>query len=581
MRLNYWLGDIVVRICQAAKCDVRSRRSRPAVSRLQIEPLEDRTLLSTVYAANDAFMTMHDQLMTVSASGVLMNDTTSDAQSGPLSASLVTGPANGSLSFSSDGSFVYVPETGFVGTASFTYQASDGTDFSNVATVSISVINSAPHAENDSYGTPHDQPFSVSAPGVLSNDYDMEGDPITPTVVSGTSHGALMLHSDGSFTYTPNAFYVGSDSFTYKLSDGIADSSTATVTITMTNNPPVATNDLAAVMMDEATPSPVAIHVLDNDFDLDGDDFYITGVSSSVEGASLSIDSSGTFIWYTPPTFAETEATIGGEVPADFDIPEQSEGAETTSSNDGIEPFTDSFQYTITGLGGTSTAFVQVRGNAPLSWEYKISPQFDTKDEVKIDGKFGYEAHLKQSIGKNARGARLPEQTWQQNLYSAKYLYLSASNELKGANVTNEVLADTRSTNGARTPYTIDDKLLTTNKPGQIPLFMIESVDKKLGFNKAGKLLPEPEPQPWRPKPADCAILAQMRGPTKTISTMYLFIDKAKIEALHAAGTITNLGYNQIKAAVEQGSATSWDNLPDKYESLQIGDLALWSYSSP
>ena len=77
---------------------------------------------------------------------------------------------------------------------------------------------------NDSFG------FAVSG-NVLSNDTDVNGDALSAVLVGGTASGTLNLNSDGTFTYTPNSGFLGSDSFTYKASDGVNDSADITVTI--------------------------------------------------------------------------------------------------------------------------------------------------------------------------------------------------------------------------------------------------------------------------------------------------------------------------------------------------------------
>jgi hypothetical protein len=88
-------------------------------------------------------MTDQDMELNVSAAGVLSND--SDADGDTLSVSQHTDPANGSVVVNTDGSLTYTPDPGFTGTDSFTYQASDGTILSNVATVTVTV--SAPSTD--------------------------------------------------------------------------------------------------------------------------------------------------------------------------------------------------------------------------------------------------------------------------------------------------------------------------------------------------------------------------------------------------------------------------------------------------
>src|SRR5438045_2502944 len=141
-----------------------------------------------------------------------------------------------------------MPSRTFNGIDSFTYRASDGQAESGIATATITVtpVNDAPVAANDdSYTTPEDTQLTVSAPGVLANDSDVDGDPLSTILVTGPSHGTLTLNSDGSFTYMPALNYNGVDTFTYKATDGQAQSgiATATITVTPVNDAPLAAND--------------------------------------------------------------------------------------------------------------------------------------------------------------------------------------------------------------------------------------------------------------------------------------------------------------------------------------------------
>ena len=94
--------------------------------------------------------------------------------------------------------------------------------------------NDPPVADDDAYATDENTPLVEPADGVLLNDADPDGDPITAVLVSGPSHAAAFtLNTDGSFSYTPTLNWSGSDSFTYKANDGALDSNVATVTITV------------------------------------------------------------------------------------------------------------------------------------------------------------------------------------------------------------------------------------------------------------------------------------------------------------------------------------------------------------
>jgi VCBS repeat-containing protein len=106
-------------------------------------------------------------------------------------------------------------------------------------------FNSAPTALDDAYTTNEDTALTVSAPGVLSNDTDVNGDTLTAVMVTTTTNGVLNLSSDGSFTYSPNANFNGVDCFTYQASDGLILSNTAQVCINVVgvNDAPIAADD--------------------------------------------------------------------------------------------------------------------------------------------------------------------------------------------------------------------------------------------------------------------------------------------------------------------------------------------------
>jgi VCBS repeat-containing protein len=191
-------------------------------------------------AVNDSYSTNEDTPLNVAAPGVLDNDT--DIDGGSLTAIKVTNPAHGTVTMNSNGSFTYNPAADWNGMDSFNYKANDGSADSKVATVTITVkpVNDPPVTKNDSYSTNEDTPLTVAAPGVLDNDTDIEGNPLTvgtPRPVSAPTHGVVKLYADGSFVFSPDHNYSGSDSFTYKANDGTADSKVATVTITITGPP--------------------------------------------------------------------------------------------------------------------------------------------------------------------------------------------------------------------------------------------------------------------------------------------------------------------------------------------------------
>src|SRR5439155_1122949 len=214
-------------------------QSGVATVTITVTPIND----APVAANDDSYTTPEDTQLTVGAPGVLAND--SDVDGDILTAVLVSGPAHGTLTLNADGSLVYMPAPNFNGTDSFTYKASDGQAQSGVATVTITVtpINDAPVAANDDrYTTPEDTQLTVGAPGLLANDNDVDGDILTAVLVLHSFPTRRSSDLDGSLVYMPAPNFNGTDSFTYKASDGQAQSGVATVTITVTpiNDAPVA-----------------------------------------------------------------------------------------------------------------------------------------------------------------------------------------------------------------------------------------------------------------------------------------------------------------------------------------------------
>jgi hypothetical protein len=179
----------------------------------------------------DSYSTDEDQSLNVGTPGVLGNDT--DLEGDDLSAVLDTDPISGTLTLNSDGSFQYIPDADFYGEDIFTYQAFDGVDYSDIVSVTVTVnpIEDDPVAVYDSYTTRLNTELNVTTPGVLENDYDVDGDLLFAELVSGPTNGILSFHIDGSFVYDPNPGFIGYDSFTYKAYDGKNYSNTILVDI--------------------------------------------------------------------------------------------------------------------------------------------------------------------------------------------------------------------------------------------------------------------------------------------------------------------------------------------------------------
>jgi len=155
----------------------------------------------------------------------------SDPDGDPLSYTIVTPPEGGVVTGLAP-TLTYQPDHDFYGTDSFTFRVSDGAATSNVATVAITVtpVNDPPTAADDTFESPGPI-VVVTAPGVLRNDGDPEGDRLQAYLATGPDYGALDLRSDGSFTYTPGPAFSNRDAFTYLAGDGLLFSQPAAVTI--------------------------------------------------------------------------------------------------------------------------------------------------------------------------------------------------------------------------------------------------------------------------------------------------------------------------------------------------------------
>ena len=257
-------------------------------------------------AAPDSYTVDEDWTLDASAPGVLGNDTDIDSPS--LTATIVSAPAHGSLVFSSDGSFGYVPDPNFNGADAFVYRASDGALESGDTTVEIRVlpVNDPPVAVGDAYTVAEDGVLAVASPGVLANDTDVDGDALGARVVTYPDHGDLILENDGSFTYVPAPNYNGPDQFTYRVSDGI-ETSTATVTLTVTAvaDPPNANDDAYGAVV--GTPLTVpAPGVLANDSAETG---TLTAVLVTAPAhGTLTLAADGSFSYTTSLTAAGTDS---------------------------------------------------------------------------------------------------------------------------------------------------------------------------------------------------------------------------------------------------------------------------------
>jgi subtilisin family serine protease len=211
---------------------------------------------------------------------------------------MTVGPATGFVTWTPDGTQV--------GAHPVVVRATDGSGLASTQsfTVIVAAVAHRPVAWNDGYAATAGVTLSVAAPGVLGNDGDPDGEPLAAVLASGPAYGTLALGGDGSFAYTPGGAFAGTDSFTYRASDGqlLSEPATVTLTVVAPNQPPVAANDaFTAPVRRKASYTPQVLGVLANDRDGDGSlvPSSVRIVTVPSQGGTAAVRADGT-VSYTP-----------------------------------------------------------------------------------------------------------------------------------------------------------------------------------------------------------------------------------------------------------------------------------------
>lgn len=230
------------------------------------------------------------------------NDT--DANGDALRPVIVQGPQNGTATVNDDGTVNYVPNAGYVGQDYFTYQATDGLSNSSIAMVTIGVTNQAPIAASDGiYYVRQNTPLLLNQ--LLVNDNDPDGEPLHPVIVQGPANGQLLEVGDGVFEYMPNSSFLGTDTFTYKLNDGAADSNVITLTLIVTDQSLAANRDAFALDQGDQlliTPGDLTA----NDQSSSSQGLQVVSITAPANG-TLTQDGAGNWTYTPNAGFAGTE----------------------------------------------------------------------------------------------------------------------------------------------------------------------------------------------------------------------------------------------------------------------------------
>jgi len=202
--------------------------------------------------------------------------TATDANSDPLTYAIVTQPAHGTLS-GTPPNVTYTPAANYNGADSFTFKANDGTLDSAPATVTLTVtaVNDAPVATAQSVTTAEDTAAAITLTGT-----DVEGSALSYVIVTPPAHG-ILGGTLPNVTYTPAENYNGPDGFTFKVNDGLIESTvaaTVAITVTPVNDAPVAI--VQSVSTAEDTSKAITLQATD----VDGDPLTYTIISPPGHG---------------------------------------------------------------------------------------------------------------------------------------------------------------------------------------------------------------------------------------------------------------------------------------------------------
>ena len=248
----------------------------------------DGTVTITVVAVNDAPVANNQSVTTSEDTALPLTLVGTDIEGNTLTYSIVASPTNGTLSGSGQ-NITYTPSLNFVGADSFTFNVNDGSLNSNTATVFVTVtpVQDPPTADNTTFNLQEDTPKSLALTGS-----DPDGNPLTFNVLSSPSHGTLSGTAP-NLTYTPTLNYTGADSFTFSVNDGMANSTVATVSLTVDplNDVPVANNQ--SVSTQEEVQQAITL----TGSDIDGDALTFTIVTPPAHGT---LTGTGANVGYTP-----------------------------------------------------------------------------------------------------------------------------------------------------------------------------------------------------------------------------------------------------------------------------------------
>lgn len=305
--------------------------------------------LPTVAATSQAITTKEDTKATVTV-------TATDSDNDPLSYSVTTNPTKGAVTGGgSTGAFTYTPNANFNGTDSFVVTASDGKGGSVTQTINVTVspVNDAPTVDKATVAVTGAEDTAITGQTVAT---DVDNTALTYTVTQG-ANGTVAIGTDGKYTYTPNANFNGTDTFTVKVSDG-TDSVTQTVNVTVTpvpDNPTADADNTKALTVAEDTAGVIVVAFTDPDAPSDTNLKF--SLTDTPDHGKLTTNADGDLV-YTP------DANFNGTDSITYTITDNNGGSTTYTVPITVTAVNDAPDITapskIDATGGTAVDFTIV-----------------------------------------------------------------------------------------------------------------------------------------------------------------------------------------------------------------------------
>lgn len=279
------------------------------------------TLFITVTAVNDAIIVANENLSTNEntplSGSIIGNDSDLDATAIIVNTSPVVLPSNGTVLINSNGTFDYVPNTGFVGVDTIVVNVCDSglplpaSCANDTIFITVIDLNNPPIVFNESIITDEDVAISGT---VITTDNDPDGTTLnTNTVpVYGPINGTFTINASGDFTYTPNSNFNGNDTVVVQICDNglplpaACAFDTLIITINPINDAPLVVNDTISTLTNQI----INGNILTNDSDVENttltaDSINITGPSNG----TIVLNTNGNFV-YTPDSGFYGQDTI-------------------------------------------------------------------------------------------------------------------------------------------------------------------------------------------------------------------------------------------------------------------------------